>query len=75
MASSSMTGGKDTGVNVEYQKQPTTTLGKCVVQDHHNVSYYIVWGHYFICQLPVATTYLNIAHSADRPHTRTHIVE
>jgi len=48
MASSSMTGSKDSGVNVEYQKQPTTTLGKCGVQDHHNVTYYTVCGHYFI---------------------------
>ena len=42
MASSSMTGSKDSGLNLEYQKQPTTTLGKCGVQDHHSVTYYTV---------------------------------
>ena len=48
MASSSMTGSKDSGVNLEYQKQPTTTLGKCGVQVHRNVTYYIVCSYYFI---------------------------
>lgn len=35
MASSSYAGTKDTGVNVAYQKQPTTTLGKYDIQDQH----------------------------------------
>jgi hypothetical protein len=58
MASSSMTGSKDSGVNVEYQKQPTTTLGKCGVQDHHDLTYYIVCGRYFIWKLPAANAWL-----------------
>lgn len=64
MASTSMTGSTDSGVSLEYQKQPTTTLGKCGVQDHHSVTYYTVWGVLTlskIYQLPLPI--FNIAHS------------